>query len=182
MLKTQTDLYNALVILNKKKPYSQITVDEICKEASIRRPTFYNHYKDKDDFAKVALTKYFLDKLKTNYSLDNLNFKDYFFTLLETFLYQIDIEKKKENYLKENAQEHIVYVIFHKTIFTLLRDKCNQNNEYNLDDISKEILVRSYSGIFINIVVYFINDDSLTVDDIIDRLGDLAYKIYFNKK
>ncbi len=181
MLKTENDLYNALVILNKKKPYNEITVDEICKVASVRRPTFYNHYKDKDDFTKVALTRYFNDKLKTNYSLDNLNFKDYFITLLETFLYQIEEEKKIQNFLKENAKEHIVYVIFHKTIFTLLRDKCNQNNEYNLDDISKELLVRSYTGMFINIVVYFINDDTLKVDDIIEKLGNLAYKIYFNK-
>ena len=68
MLKTQTDLYNALVILNKKKPYSQITVDEICKEASIRRPTFYNHYKDKDDFAKVTLKTTSSPYLKHSYT------------------------------------------------------------------------------------------------------------------
>ncbi len=182
MLKTQQDLYKALITLIKKKPYNQITVDELCKEADIQRPTFYNHYKDKDTFTEIALTDYFSRVLISNYSLDNLNFKDYFFTLIETCLYQINDFKKSIVFLKENASEHIVYMLFNKTIYSLLEKKYSLNNEYNLDEISQKLLLRSYTGIFINIINYFVNEDSISVDEVLDKLADLAYKIYFNKK
>ena len=34
----------------KTKPYSKITVTEICKKAEMNRGTFYLHYYDIDDF------------------------------------------------------------------------------------------------------------------------------------
>ena len=181
LAKTQEELNKALVKLIKRKPYNQITIDEICNEASIRRPTFYNHYKDKDDFAKIALTNYFGKILNTNYEIKNTNFKDYFSTLIETCLLKINESKKENTFIKDNAKEHIVFLIFNKTIYSLLSEKYNLNNEYNLDEVSKEILIRSYTGIFINIVSYFIYNDSLSVDEVIDKMGDLAYKVYFNK-
>ncbi len=181
LVKTQEELNSALINLIKRKPYNQITVDEICNEANIRRPTFYNHYKDKDDFAKIALTKYFDKILQTNYDINHLSFKDYFSTLLETCLYKIHESKKSQTFIKENAKEHIVFVIFHKTIYTLLSNKYDLDNEYELDKVSKELLIRAYTGVFINTISYYIYDDSLTVNEIIEKMADLSFKIYFDK-
>lgn len=43
-------LRDALIQLLSQKPFEQITVQEICKTAMVRRTTFYQHFEDKQDF------------------------------------------------------------------------------------------------------------------------------------
>lgn len=42
--KSRTALKQALIALMKKKPYSKITVKELCEEADLNRSTFYANY------------------------------------------------------------------------------------------------------------------------------------------
>ncbi|MBO5223666.1 MAG: TetR/AcrR family transcriptional regulator [Clostridia bacterium] len=69
--KTKRDLRNALGNLLKEKPYSKITVCDICDEAVVNRMTFYKHYMDKNDllsdmfdFARVSESE--IEKLKSS--------------------------------------------------------------------------------------------------------------------
>ena len=43
-------LKDAFVQLLGEKPFDQITVQEICETAMVRRTTFYQHFEDKQDF------------------------------------------------------------------------------------------------------------------------------------
>ncbi len=43
-------LGDAFVSLLREKNFDQITVREICERAMVRRTTFYQHFKDKQDF------------------------------------------------------------------------------------------------------------------------------------
>ena len=47
--KTKRDLRNALTGLLKVRPYTKITVCDICEAAVVNRMTFYKHYMDKND-------------------------------------------------------------------------------------------------------------------------------------
>ncbi len=59
--KTKRALYDAFVELLSKKAFEEITVDELCKYAEIRRATFYKHYTDKFDFL-TAFTRALRDR------------------------------------------------------------------------------------------------------------------------
>ena len=48
--RTKKALYDAFVQLLCEKPFDEITVNELCEVAGIRRATFYKHYSDKFDF------------------------------------------------------------------------------------------------------------------------------------
>ncbi len=48
--KTKKALFDAFIKLLSEKPYDEITVNELCDAAGIRRATFYKHYSDKYDF------------------------------------------------------------------------------------------------------------------------------------
>lgn len=48
--KTKNALKNALITLLGEKSYSDISVNELCQLAGIRRATFYKHYAGKDEF------------------------------------------------------------------------------------------------------------------------------------
>lgn len=48
--RTRTSLCNAFSELIKEKRIEDITINELCDKAMIRRATFYNHFNDKLDF------------------------------------------------------------------------------------------------------------------------------------
>ena len=47
--RTLTLLSSSLLGLLREKPYSQISVSEICERAMVRRATFYRHFADKEE-------------------------------------------------------------------------------------------------------------------------------------
>lgn len=58
--RTKKALFNAFVNLVHQKTIDDITVNELCEAAGIRRATFYKHYSDKYDFL-TAYTCYLRD-------------------------------------------------------------------------------------------------------------------------
>jgi AcrR family transcriptional regulator len=48
--RTKKALFDAFMKLLSEKPFDEITVNELCDVAGIRRATFYKHYSDKYDF------------------------------------------------------------------------------------------------------------------------------------
>ena len=64
--KTKEALKNALLALLTEKSYSDISINELCERASIRRATFYKHFKDKDDFLFFAI-KMFRDSYESRH-------------------------------------------------------------------------------------------------------------------
>jgi len=52
-------VFEALLLLMKDKPYSEISVSEITAKAGIVRQTFYHKYKDKDDIIYQYLSDIF---------------------------------------------------------------------------------------------------------------------------
>jgi AcrR family transcriptional regulator len=47
----------AFALLMDAKPYSKITISDICEKAGIARPTFYRNYNDKDDIVFECFRK-----------------------------------------------------------------------------------------------------------------------------
>ena len=69
--KTKKALYEAFLSLLSQKPYEDITVNELCDAAFVRRATFYKHYSDKLGFL-TAYTRSLRDKFDaTVEKLDN---------------------------------------------------------------------------------------------------------------
>ena len=48
--KTYLSLHNAFVALLEEKRFEDITVNELCDQAMIRRTTFYKHFADKYEY------------------------------------------------------------------------------------------------------------------------------------
>lgn len=55
--KTYDALIRAFEELLSKKTFDDITVNELCETALIRRPTFYSHFEDKYDFLRFYLNE-----------------------------------------------------------------------------------------------------------------------------
>ena len=56
-LASQSAIADALLKLMKEKPYSRISVSELCKRAGISRQTFYSLFESKDDVIAFELER-----------------------------------------------------------------------------------------------------------------------------
>lgn len=75
-------LKEAFVRLIEEKSFEQITVQEICEEAMVRRTTFYQHFEDKHDFLNWFLQE---NQLAFDRSIDECvcpeHFREYYIAI-----------------------------------------------------------------------------------------------------
>lgn len=99
--KTKKALYEAFLSLLSQKPYEEITVNELCDAAGVRRATFYKHYTDKLGFL-TAYTRSLRDKFDTTVHLpeNSAPDKDYY----------VSYAKRMVSFVSENisAIENII--------------------------------------------------------------------------
>ena len=99
--KTKEKLFLAFRALLSEKPFEEITIQEVCKRADVRRATFYKHFTDKYDFL-AAMTAAIIYRFDARMSRSKL--KDY------PIEYHIEYEKRLVRFLVENSD--IVDLVF----------------------------------------------------------------------
>jgi AcrR family transcriptional regulator len=57
IIKTKRKLFDTFMLLLEHNLYDEITVNELCSKANVRRATFYKHFSDKLDFATYAIRR-----------------------------------------------------------------------------------------------------------------------------
>lgn len=58
IIRTYKSLTEAFLQLMSEKHFEDITVNELCKKAMIRRTTFYKHFADKYEFFRFLFVSY----------------------------------------------------------------------------------------------------------------------------
>ncbi len=111
IVKTKTALFEAFLQLLSEKPYEDITVNEICERADIRRATFYKHYNDKLAFF-TAFTHMLRDRFDTNVWKSKTTTPDYYIAYAERLVEYInEHDKAIENMFKSNLLPTILSVL-----------------------------------------------------------------------
>lgn len=111
--KTRTKLFNAFTTLLSKKPFEEITINEICDTAGVRRATFYKHFRDKYDFLAV-LIEFFVEDFKVRATpIDSKNTAiDYHVTFARDLIhYMLDNECAVNLIIKSNMRTTLVDII-----------------------------------------------------------------------
>ncbi len=67
VIKTKANLISTFESLLSEKKFENITINEICEKAEIRRATFYKHFEDKYDFLR-----YFISSLRVKFETKGL--------------------------------------------------------------------------------------------------------------
>ena len=95
IIKTKEKLFSAFRVLLSEKQFEDITIQEVCSRAEIRRATFYKHFTDKYDFL-AAMTAHIIKRFDARMSKSRL--KGY------PIEYHIEYEKKLVRFLIENEE------------------------------------------------------------------------------
>ena len=92
--KTKEKLYNTFIAMLAEKTYEEITVNDICASAGIRRATFYKHFVDKFNFS-AAMTAAFINNFDVRSAMQ---YRGY------SVEYHVEYAKRLVNYFIENEK------------------------------------------------------------------------------
>ncbi len=117
VIKTKAKLLETLKDMLHEKSFEDITVNEICSVADVRRATFYKHFEDKYDFLA-----YFVSSLRDNYDKTvKESVRDGF-----TFEYYIEYIKRIVSFLTRN--ESMVKNALESEVLPVLVDVIKEQN------------------------------------------------------
>ena len=93
VIKTKEKLFSSFKTLLSEKQFEDVTIQEVCSRAEVRRATFYKHFTDKYDFL-AAMTAYLVRRFDARMSKSKL--KSY------PIEYHIEYQKRLVRFLIEN--------------------------------------------------------------------------------
>ncbi len=175
--KTLTNLNIALFTLLQKTPYDKIGVNDLCELANIKRPTFYNHFENKDDYIKKGFEFHIRSIIKRDNLTKVKSTEDFIVKIVKGYIKDITPYRRKGYYGFENDFNFPPQNALSTVLFEVLLEYYNKKNVYLLDDEEKLILLMNYSNIAItNIIYYFFNDD-IEFDHYISKIKSLKKKL-----
>ncbi|MBR2009699.1 MAG: TetR/AcrR family transcriptional regulator [Peptococcaceae bacterium] len=179
--KTHTALINAFLQLLQTKRFENITINELCELAMVRRATFYKHFADKYEFFT-----FFVQWIQREFR-NRIVPQEYDRNGVSPY---IDIIRFALDFLDEN--ETIVHSVMESNAFPLLLDliseqiildvkerlQTDQNNGKELL-LSPELMAFSYTGALLNILRWWIgHKDQMSKEEIVAQIQKVFDKLY----
>jgi len=144
----------ALLELISEKGYKKITITDITDRAGLSRPTFYLHYKSKDEILVDYLVAIFDGIMKEFHELrQNTKIEDPGYLvgvrLFEEILKHIDAF---ETMLAAGAERLLLQQMYHGNLDYLrdLAERCEMDITINVLELSAQFLAGAFVGIIIN--------------------------------
>lgn len=177
-IRTNQMLCDAFKDLLEKKKFEEITIQELCDKAVIRRATFYTHFIDKYDFFS-----YFIRQQRDIFSSS----------------WKGNIEKNKNEYFIFMHEKLIDYIVNHKTmidhvinsnafpiLLSLLSDLVYEDVRLELEtdsslpeNVKVEIVAAFYSGGFIRLLQkWIISKEKKSIEQYKKEVEDFLYCIH----
>jgi AcrR family transcriptional regulator len=129
VVKTKRKLLSTFRTLLKEKNFEDITVNEICDAADVRRATFYKHFTD-----KLAFLKFFIGSLRGNFEKRVASRKKYD----SDYAYYVDYLTAVVHFIDEN--EDIVNNALDSNVLPALLEVTMQKNyEDTCQRLSKSV-------------------------------------------
>ncbi|MBQ9085109.1 MAG: TetR/AcrR family transcriptional regulator [Clostridia bacterium] len=176
IIKTRRALVLAFLDLLEEKAYEDISINELCTKANVRRATFYKHYKDKTDFlyAVVRILRESFDK-KVWVNLGDGFTKEYYLCyaqqLIAFFTERRGIVK---NMLSSEARGTLIGVMIHQNVTdTRKRLEESERNGMKLP-ASPSTLASMLSGsVATTIVRWFMMGEDKPEAELIREISDI---------
>lgn len=180
IIRTYKSLTEAFLQLMSEKHFEDITINELCERAMIRRTTFYKHFADKYEFFA-----FFVKRLQTDFDAMNPASADY----RDPYSFYISITRDVLNFLKHHEQ-FVRMVLSSNLLSTLL----NILSEQIVSDItakikisikngmvvsaSPEIVASFFTGAIIHTIgCWLMQKDKISEEELIKEVEKILYKL-----
>ncbi len=126
--KTKQALNTAFAELIKQKPFEDISINELCNKAGVRRATFYKHFEDKYDFVSeyIGFLRITFDSRPTTVSHldDSVN---YYINYAKRVVEYINNNEKLISTLLASSILHIIIGLITDKNFNDTKEKLESN-------------------------------------------------------
>ncbi|WP_242874747.1 MULTISPECIES: TetR/AcrR family transcriptional regulator [Clostridium] len=136
VIRTYKSLTEAFLQLMSEKHFENITINELCERAMIRRTTFYKHFADKYEFFG-----FFVRRLQTDFDAINPASTDY----SDPYSFYISITRDVLSFL--NHHEKFVHMVLSSNLLPTL---LNILSEQIISDITEKIKISIKKGIAVS--------------------------------
>jgi len=153
--KTYISLHNAFTDLLEEKRFENITVNELCEKAMIRRTTFYKHFADKYEYFTFYM-KEISSSFQKEISSD--------ITDLDINSYIIEMSSRLIHFLNENQKliNNVVQSEMFPILLNILAEEISQNFyrtaqhlKTEMSHLQLETFTSFYSGGLLNMLLQY---------------------------
>ena len=170
-LASQKTIADTLIELLKIKPYSDISISELCKESKVSRQTFYKLFKSKENVIAYELKKYYQFSLETQSDKEIITLKEicYYCSLYI-----------KENYefiklIVLNGLTDILYECLYEGFISCKRIISKEHED------KRNYIATFAAGGLTSIIKNYVKEDRFDDDDFIEKITySLFSGTYFN--
>ena len=139
-VQTQIRYEECLMELMKKKPYAEITINDICDMMGTSRKSFYHFFKNKQGCLYAMIDRYFYGFL--DYQIpEQVELRGYPPRLIKQMLYQIETKDAMEILIRND----LFGVLIERLIFLVMENTGNQDLQKDATTIDS--IVFYYCGI-----------------------------------
>lgn len=157
--KTYLALYNAFTFLLEEKRFEDITLNELCDHAMIRRTTFYKHFADKYEYLSFYMKETsasLRDQLPPD--IINNNSQDYFLYMCRELLRFIEKHNKMvKNIVTSNMFPVLINGLAEQITDDMLQALKKMSVPRNTTTAQLEDIAAFYAGGIVNLLRLYLN-------------------------
>ncbi len=170
IVKTHKALSDTFLVMLEEKTFDEITVNELCERAMVRRATFYKHFADKYDFFGffIRQTRDGFLKEQHRYSKENAPYSFYVFVFQSCLTFMKEHERLIHNVLKSSALSSLLDILsdeIYRDVLLKLREEQKQGIRYK---VSPEFMASFYAGGIIRVLqLWLLSQEKMSEEELI---------------
>ena len=179
--KTHQALIQAFLKLLEEKRFENITVNEICERAMVRRATFYKHFGDKYEFF-TYMVQYIQESFRqhTPRTDSDSNGIDPYVQIVDNTLSFLEQNEGLVNSVMESSAYPILLNLISEQIVRDVKQHFRQDEKNGKKLLlSPELMAQAYTGALINIARWWVrHKDRAGKEEMIRQITPMVRRLY----
>ena len=171
--KTRALLVKALAELMEERPFSELSVVDICSRAMVHRTTFYAHFNDKRELLSYLLSQLERECVETCLPKEEMTSpKEYFLTAVKNALGFFQDRRSLYLACLNSGMEAEVHVLSDRAAQELCRRLSQPAFRDTAPEVDPQIAARFYIGAVLALIRWWLtNDDPVPQETLLSNLS-----------
>ena len=183
VIRTKIKLFNSFKSLLAEKTFEEITINEICLRADVRRATFYKHFSDKYDFLAGltrSLREKFEESFNTREKMGDENFTDYYIEYLRSIVAFLDNNKDIVKLIFDSNMTASLVTVIVEENYIRTKERLDLDVKRGLKLVASPDTVAIYlAGGISNAIIKWLKTDKIPEREaFINELISLLYSVF----
>lgn len=180
--KTRKALVDALGKLLQEKRFENITVNEICTLAMVRRPTFYKHFADKFELFAFMVQNIQEEFWKQTPEADTAvgSIGPYVVIMTNTLNFMDENQDLVRSTTQSNLYPILQNIVSEQILMDVKQRFLEDERSGKKLPLSPALMAQAYTGALMNITRWWIrHKDQASKEEIISQLTALMHQLYY---